>query len=68
MGLPVGRIAVLPILQTAAAGIDAPIWDVCADQGMFGPSADGLRRLGFAGRACAGEEQVLMVDEIFANA
>jgi len=119
VGLPVGRIAVMPVLETAAAvlgaaeiaraprvarlhlgeralcdalriraspderellwlrsmvvaasaaaGIGAPIGDVCADQDMFGPSADWLRRLGFAGRACAGEGQVLMANEIFAN-
>jgi citrate lyase subunit beta/citryl-CoA lyase len=56
------------VLASAAAGIEPPIGDVCPDPDLFRSSAEALRRLGFGGRVCLDEEQVAMVNKVFANA
>ncbi|UWP84580.1 aldolase/citrate lyase family protein [Dactylosporangium fulvum] len=56
------------VLADAAAGIAQPVGGVCAYPDLLRASTRNLRRLGFGGRACTDEQQVALVNEVFANA
>ncbi|WP_433058192.1 aldolase/citrate lyase family protein [Dactylosporangium sp. CS-033363] len=58
----------MAVLAAAAAGIGAPVADVCADPGRFEASSRTLARLGFGGRVCADDQQLKLAGEIFACA
>ncbi|GGM13951.1 hypothetical protein GCM10007977_013770 [Dactylosporangium sucinum] len=56
------------VVARSAAGIAAPVAGACAGGADLRTSTERLRRMGFGGRACAGEHQAAGVGEIFANA
>jgi citrate lyase subunit beta / citryl-CoA lyase len=59
----------LVVLASAAAGIEPPIAPLSPpglSAGEFRASSEGLRRLGFRGRACIDADQVAIVNDVFA--
>ncbi|GAA3456907.1 aldolase/citrate lyase family protein [Dactylosporangium matsuzakiense] len=56
------------VTASAAAGVGAPLADVCPDPGGFGESSAALARLGFGGRVCADGDQLKLAAGIFAYA
>lgn len=59
----------LVVLASAAAGIEPPVAPLSPpglSAGEFRGSTEGLRRIGFRGRACIDAEQVAIVNEVFA--
>src|SRR4051812_14226700 len=56
----------MAVAASAAAGIGAPVADVCPDPDRFAASCAALFRLGFGGRLCCGDDQLELAAKIFA--